>query len=425
MSLKILLVSDHYPPFIGGAHRQTQLLAQELRQRGYEVAVATVWHGGFPDEQLEDGVRVHRVRQMRTAFPLLVSDRRQRYQSPYPDPISTLALRRLLDRFRPDVVHTYGWISYSVAAAMLGKDIPLLVSGRDYGYSCAKRTLQYGNGTCSGPQFGKCLKCSVDHYGALKGILAVAGVALSRPLLLRKLTGFHSISHYVQYVTNRDVLEFSRQQPPVVMHEVIPSFRADDETEEEQDAAYWMHRSKFPAEPFILFVGALRAVKGVRELLAAYARLSAPPALVLIGTTEWDSPQRFPPGVTVVEDLPHAAVMGAWRRCLFGVVPSLWPEPLGSVVHEGMSCGKPVIGTYPGGHVDMIEDGVSGLLVPQGDIEALTNAMGRLITDPGLRDRLGGVGLEKARQFHASASLPRFEALYHGLVALRGGVHRE
>jgi len=32
MSLRILLVSDHYPPFIGGAHRQTHLLAKELSQ---------------------------------------------------------------------------------------------------------------------------------------------------------------------------------------------------------------------------------------------------------------------------------------------------------------------------------------------------------------------------------------------------------
>jgi hypothetical protein len=48
MTLKILLATDHYPPFIGGAHRQVQLLAQELSRRGYNVSVATVWHGGLP-----------------------------------------------------------------------------------------------------------------------------------------------------------------------------------------------------------------------------------------------------------------------------------------------------------------------------------------------------------------------------------------
>ena len=48
--MKILLVSDSYPPFIGGAHRQTQLLGQELHRRGHQVSVATVWSRGLPEE---------------------------------------------------------------------------------------------------------------------------------------------------------------------------------------------------------------------------------------------------------------------------------------------------------------------------------------------------------------------------------------
>src|SRR5690348_392311 len=60
MGLNILLASDHYPPFIGGAHRQTQLLAHELYQRGHRVSVATVWHGGLPAEEADDGIQVYR-----------------------------------------------------------------------------------------------------------------------------------------------------------------------------------------------------------------------------------------------------------------------------------------------------------------------------------------------------------------------------
>ena len=64
---------------------------------------------------------------------------------------------------------------------------------------------------------------------------------------------------------------------------------------------------------------------------------------------------------------------------MFGVAPSLWPEPFGSVVHEGMSRGRALIGTTPGGHADMIEHGVTGLLVPAGDAAALREAMRSLI----------------------------------------------
>ena len=50
-----------------------------------------------------------------------------------------------------------------------------------------------------------------------------------------------------------------------------------------------------PSEPFILFVGAFRKVKGLETLFEAYRRLTDPPPLVLMGTFERDSPTDFPP----------------------------------------------------------------------------------------------------------------------------------
>ena len=46
--MRVLLASDFYPPFIGGAERQVQLLAAALSNRGHAVDVATVWHEGQP-----------------------------------------------------------------------------------------------------------------------------------------------------------------------------------------------------------------------------------------------------------------------------------------------------------------------------------------------------------------------------------------
>jgi len=162
-------------------------------------------------------------------------------------------------------------------------------------------------------------------------------------------------------------------------------------------------------------------VKGINQLLEAYARLASPPPLVLIGTFEFDSPREFPPGVIVLENLPHHAVMAAWERCLFGVIPSLWPEPLGSVVYEGMSRGKAVIGTAPGGHTDMIVHGETGLLVPSGDVDALTQAMTELIDQAELRERLGNAARERARLFTASVAVPQFERFYQYVIDRSSG----
>ena len=88
---------------------------------------------------------------------------------------------------------------------------------------------------------------------------------------------------------------------------------------------------------------------------------------MLIGTRWPETPATFPAGVTVLSDVPHGVVMAAWERSLFGVAPSVWPDPLPGVVREAMTRGRAVVATAVGGNPDMIDDGVSGLLVPPGD----------------------------------------------------------
>jgi glycosyltransferase involved in cell wall biosynthesis len=418
VGLRILLASDHYPPFIGGAHRQTQLLAHELHKRGHCVSVATVWHGGLPEEKDENGVRVYRLKQVRTVLSALARDSQQRHQPPFPDPMTTFKLSGLIQRLKPDIIHSHGWFTYSVAAALDGKDIPLLISARDYGYACANRTLLRGDQVCSGPELFKCLKCSAAFYGAPTGWLAALGVRANRSLLLRKVNGIHSISTYVQQMMDRDFLGDLSATERGIVQTVIPSFREDDEMDIQplapEQEPYLL---QLPAEPFILFVGALRKVKGVVNLLAAYEQLKTAVPMVMIGTVEQDTPRVFPPGVSVLRNFPHPAVMAAWDRCLFGVLPSLWPEPLGSVVYEGMSRGKAVIGTTPGGHTDMIVDGETGFLVPSGQVEALAGAMQSLISQPDLRQRFGQAGRARATLFTAEVVVPQFEQLYQQLVA--------
>ena len=422
MELKILLVSDHYPPFIGGAHRQTYLLGQEMHKRGHEVAVATVWHPGLPEVEDEGGVTVYRMKQVRTLLPFLHRAGKQQHQPPYPDPVTIVKLRWVINNFRPNMIHAYGWITYSCAVALAGKDIPMLISARDYAYGCATRTLVYkGREVCSGPEFFKCMQCAGQYYGVPKGWIAVLGVRMGRRLLKRKVSGVHSISSYVHDVIARDLFDSQmaamRAGEDSLPDVIIPSFMEDENNEQPyHDIDLQVFINQLPKEPFILFVGALRLVKGLQQLLDAYKRLESAPPLVLIGTIEHDTPKEFPKGVVVLQDFPHQAVMKAWSQALFGVIPSLWPEPLGSVVYEGMSQAKAVIGTTPGGHTDMIMDHETGLLVPIGDVEALTKAIQELLDDPELRERLGRAARERSYMFTAHVAIPHFEQAYMKLA---------
>ena len=179
---------------------------------------------------------------------------------------------------------------------------------------------------------------------------------------------------------------------------------------------YWSRTEladRLPDRPYILFVGALQPHKGLGPLLAAYEQLENPPPLVLIGSVWPETPKQFPPSVTVLHNVPHHVVMAAWERSLFGVAPSVWPDPLPGVVREGMSKGIAMIASNIGGNTDMISDGETGLLHPAGDARALAARLQELIIDPQRRHDLGQAGRARfEREFTVGAMTSRMLAVY-------------
>jgi glycosyltransferase involved in cell wall biosynthesis/GT2 family glycosyltransferase len=408
-ALRVLIVSDSAPPLIGGANRSLELLSKRLVAQGHSVTVATAWQEGLPSHESTDGVEIHRIRDLTSRARWVSEDPYKHNPPPFPDPEAVRELRGLIRDTRPNLVHAYGWLAHSAAAALRPGEAPLLISARDYSNFCAVRTLiRRDEALCDGPALGKCVDCSSRHYGAPKGTVAALSVLGSRRLLRRRVTAVHSVSHYVNDQMQRHVAV------PGAIWRVIPNFHEDTAGQpiDEQVMA------RLPGDPYILFVGAFRRIKGIEELFAAYARLSEPPPLVVVGTIATDTPKPFPPpGVTAIEDVPHATVMAMWERALFGVLATKAPEALGNVVHEAMSKGRPVIGTRPGGQEDMIEDGKSGLLVPCGDVDALSAAMAQLIADPEQREQMGRNALERSRAFTPEIVMPQLESLYSETIA--------
>jgi len=422
--LRLLIVTDSYPPFVGGADRQIEMIARDMAGRGHMVEVVTPWQPGLASvERPVDRLVVRRVRPLLTRIPWFYRDPGRRHHPPFPDPGTTLAIRRIVRRLRPDVVHTYGWISYSTALAMVGSQVPLLLSSRDQGHVCAVRHLvQFGRNDCSGPGPLKCLMCAsrtylADELGVVKvtptatqriravgkAVVAVAALRVGAPLIRASVTRIHVASGYI-----RDACERWLIRGRAIPIDVIPSFLAEDAPSTiESDVL-----SLLPAEPFILFVGRIEPQKGIATLIGAWSALASRPPLVLVGPRSHLSPQTFPEGVHVLPSVTHATVLALWDRAWIGVVPSLGGEAFGAVAVEAMSRGRAIVASATGGLVDIVEDGRNGLLVPPGDSTALRDAMARLLADDVLRDTLGAAARERADQFRAEAILPRFEALY-------------
>ncbi len=83
------------------------------------------------------------------------------------------------------------------------------------------------------------------------------------------------------------------------------------------------------------------------------------------------------------------------------------------VVKEAGACGVPSIGTYHGGIHEIIEDGVTGFLVPERNVEALSERLGRFIADPTLSQRLGAAARAKMeRDYDLFKRVEVLETLY-------------
>jgi glycosyltransferase involved in cell wall biosynthesis len=412
--VRILMATDFYWPFVGGVEQHVRSLSAALAARGHSVAVATLQHGDLPAFERDGDVRVYRLRASVERASWLFKNPGRPWAPPVADPELALGLRRVIAHERPDVVHGHDWLARSFLPLKPWSGARLVVSEHYYTLSCAKKNLMYRGAPCDGPGLRKCLACASEHYGAAKGVPVTLGNWAMAAAERAAVDMFVSVSRATA-IGNGLPAAGPRAR-------VIPNFVPDDlGAADESEVAEYL--AQLPPDGFLLFVGDLRAMKGLDVLLEAYRRLIAPPPLVLIGKVWPETPAELPPGVVVLRDWPNRAVMAAWRRCGIAVAPSVWPEPFGIVLIEAMASARPVVGSRIGGIPDIVEDGVTGLLVPPGDAEALRAALARLLADPALRERMGQAGLRRVERFKVAAVVPQIEQVYADVLAVHRAAH--
>jgi glycosyltransferase involved in cell wall biosynthesis len=432
--MHILQLSDFYRPVIGGLERHVETLSYELIRLGHTVTVVTLTTGDHPAEETIGGVRVIRIRGWiggRAAFHL---DGARLFHPTVPDPGAMAALRRLVRRERPDVVHSHSWLQYSYYPLQHAQRGPAhVVTLHDYGIACVKKTLQHVtrelassaggqlpgpsaahmSQPCSGPRLAKCLRCAPEQLGVLKGAALTTGLRASR-ILHGRADCYIAISTAVADGSRHALPSRSK----IV---VIPTMVPNDLPALAQSTP----RPTFlpPEDGYLMFVGALGRHKGVDVLLEARRRMRNRLPLVLIGTPRADTPRIDDPEVVVARNVPSAQVMASWMRASAAVVPSVWNEPLGQVAVEAMLVGRAVVASDVGGLRDVVEHGATGLMVPPGDPGALAAALDCLLDDPETRRRMGETGRLRARQFEAAAVAPRVAEIFEDVVLRRADAH--
>jgi glycosyltransferase involved in cell wall biosynthesis len=404
--MRILMLAQFYPPTIGGEERHVRNLSIALAARGHSVSVATLWRQGEAEREMDQEVRIHRIRGTMQRASVLFSEKGRRFAPPFPDVETMRALRRIIRQERPDIVHAHNWIVHSFTPIKSWSKAKLVVTLHDYSLLCVQKRLTYQNDVCSGPALAKCLRCATDFYGAAKGPLATLANWTWGKVERQAVDMFLPVS--------QAVADGTRMAAYHVPYRVIPNFVPDNISLLRNDDHALL--GQLPRGDFLLFVGDVRRDKGVEVLLRAYARTGTRIPLVLIGRIGSDISPEFPPNVMALQGWPHEAVMSAWGRCMIALAPSVWPDPCPTVAMEAMAMGRPVIASRTGGLSDIVADGETGILVPPGDIEALSAAIQTLLADPARGRRMGMAAKQRVAAFEAKTVVPRIEQVYQEIL---------
>ncbi len=329
------------------------------------------------------------------------------------------SMARLLDDFRPDIVHIHGLyhqLTPSVLEPIAARRIPIVFTLHDFKLLCPAYTLFT-------EQLGMCERCAdgafhhAVRHACLHGSRAVSAVYALDAYLHRWRRSFDPVDAFV--MPSRSILETHAAHgfPRPKLHHVANFFETT--TDAATDPAL-VAEARDRYGRYVVYFGRLSVEKGLHHLIEACALARLP--LVLVG----DGPEAdrlraqaaaSPAPVHFTGYRSGDALWALVEGSLAVALPSIWHEIAPKSVLEAMARGKPVVASRIGGLPEQIEDEVSGLLAAPGDAAALARALDRLAAlDPAALRAMG----ERARQraltsFTADRYYVAMTTLYAGL----------
>jgi glycosyltransferase involved in cell wall biosynthesis len=213
--------------------------------------------------------------------------------------------------------------------------------------------------------------------------------------------------------------DLPREKITVAHLAASPDFHPRDKGQSQEHLA----REYSLSFPFILYVGRIQARKNLLRLVEAYARLrkqGLDAKLVLVGKKDWQSGQLLEkikqlalqdsvvfPGFVPFDDLPIF-----YNAAEVFVFPSFF-EGFGLPVVESMASGIPTITSFGSSLQEVAGDGA--LLINPGNTDSITDALGKVLGDPGLRQDLAVRGLKRSKEFTAGNLAEKALAVYRSL----------
>jgi len=418
--MKVLEVVHGFPPLAqGGAEIYTRTHARALLEAGDEVVVLTREQDQGRDEyavreEWRDGLRIVWVN---NTFRHTRS-----FADTYRNEAIAAIARRLIGDWRPDVAHIHHLtcLSTTIVDALAERRIPSFLTLHDYWLMCHRgQLLDTSYRACDGPGVDGCASCLGAAGGAAPAAFAAASVVRELERRLPAEVGQHlrRASRHVAAglstagVADRETKARTDHMRGVcarITHFIAPSAYMRDRflrfgipADRISVAGYGFDAHSFTgitrtesAALRIGFLGSLMVSKAPHVLLEAAAGLSPAATVTLLGAhVDYHGDASYRGALAPLLANDHVRLAGpiapedvprALSEIDVLVVPSIWPENSPLVIREAFLAGVPVVASRIGGIVELIEDGVGGLLVEPGDPVDLRRTLQRLIDEPAL-----------------------------------------
>jgi glycosyltransferase involved in cell wall biosynthesis len=412
--LRILHVVHQYSPeFTGGTEIYTQTLASAQVGNGHQV---NVFYRSFQAGR-SAGHRVENDIGVWWAGDQQIGPAR-RFLATLRDPALVDAFKQTLQQTAPELVHIQHMMGLPLDLLDIieQRGVPYVVTLHDYWWVCANAQLltNYSHKICDGPALcANCARCALARIGAPALWPAIPGLAAAlarrRQLLgrvLHRASGLIAPSRFVKdwYAAHG----FPAERISVVPHGIdVP--------------AQQPRRSRRTDDPVrFAVIGGLAWQKGLHVALEAFRQVQAPAELWIAGD-ESAAPEytrqlraQAPAGVRFLGSLTHGQVWETLGQIDVLLVPSLWHETFSLIAHEALAAGIPVVVSNAGALTEAVRDGVNGVLVPPGEVDAWRRALERLAGDPG---RIAGLNGDDRRPISVAEHVARIEDVYIQSIA--------
>jgi phosphatidylinositol alpha 1,6-mannosyltransferase len=382
--MRIVIVTDQYPPMVGGVPTVTRQLAEDLVNRGHQVWVAAPSYGARDVYRIEQDVRVYRF----SSFEWPTYEELRIAYLPF------IAMGKLFKRANPDVIHIHSPVVLGNVAQILGGSLHKPVIATNH-----YLPINMSRSLTNDPLFGKSFNNVTYTYlvsfcNRCEYVTSPTSTALN---LLYK----HGLRAPARAISNGiDLQHFS------------PGSR-DEQLRQ---------RLGLPANcPLILSVNRLSQEKRIDVLIDAVAKMHTPAHLAIASNGPFEAELRakvdelqINDRVTFLGFVGDDDLVPLYRLAdVFGIASEADLQSLTTM--NAMACGLPVVAANACALPELVHHEVNGFLFTPGASDEMAQRLDLLLNDGDLRDKMSQQSLKIISAHDRTKVLEEWETLYRRL----------